>query len=73
MTDAWQRISFDNSFVDSPVFLADMQTTDGFDAATLRWQDKDSRGVKVKVEEEQSLDSETSHTTEMVGYMVFSL
>ncbi|MCZ6907083.1 MAG: fibronectin type III domain-containing protein, partial [Deltaproteobacteria bacterium] len=64
---------FNESFIDSPVFLADMQTTDGSDTATVRWENKDPFGVEVKIEEEQSRDSETRHTTEMVGYMVFSL
>ena len=54
-----------------PVFLADMQTTDGWDTANLRWQNKDFYAIDVKIAEERSRDSETYHTTEVVGYMVF--
>jgi len=50
-----------------------MQTTDGTDTAALRWQSRDLFGVEVKAEEERSLDSETGHTTEVVGYVVFSV
>ncbi len=54
MRNRWRRIPFDESFIASPVFLADMQTTDGKDTATLRWQNKDQARADVKVEEEKS-------------------
>ena len=72
ITDDWQTIVYNETFMNPPVFLADMQTTDGKDTANLRWQDKDFYGIDVKIAEEQSLDSETDHTTEVVGYMVFA-
>jgi hypothetical protein len=50
-----------------------MQTTDDEDPAAVRWQNRDLYGVEVKVEEEQSRDGETRHTTEVVGYMAFSV
>ena len=68
----WQTIVYNETFMNPPVFLADMQTTDGGDTANLRWQNKDFYGIDVKIDEEQSRDSETSHTTEVVGYMVFA-
>jgi hypothetical protein len=49
-----------------------MQTTDGPDTANLRWNFKDLSGVDVYVAEEQSGDSEMSHTTEAVGYLLIS-
>jgi len=55
----------------TPVFLADMQTTDGWDTANLRQQNKDLYGIDINITEEQSRDSEIYHTTEVVGYMVF--
>ena len=70
MTDLWQRIPFNESFIDSPVFLADMRTTVGQDTAALRWQNKDLFEVEVKFDEEQSLDNETDHTTEVVNLTV---
>jgi hypothetical protein len=69
VTDTFSIISFGTS-VTSPALMADMQTTDGTDPATLRHAALSSTAVEVKVEEEQSADSETSHTTEVVGYVV---
>ena len=48
-----------------------MQTTDGGDTATVRCQNKQADGIDIKVEEEQSRDTEMNHTTEVIGYMVF--
>ena len=48
-----------------------MQTTDGPDTASLRWDNRSTTGIQVKVEEEQSRDSETTHTSEVVGYFAF--
>jgi len=73
MTHSFQTIVYNETFIDLPVFVADMQTTDGGDTANVRWQDKDFYGVDVKIAEEQSSDDETRHTTEVVGYMLFSL
>jgi hypothetical protein len=72
ITDQWKTVSFNQPFECGPVFIADMQTTDGEDTANLRWQNKTLNGVEVRVDEEKSRDDETSHTTEVVGYMVFS-
>ena len=68
----WQPIVYNETFMNPPVFFADMQTTDGGDTANLRWQNKDFYGIDIKIGEEQSRDSETNHTTEVVGYMVFA-
>ena len=71
VTHQFQSMPFDVPFMSPPVFLAGMQTTDGSDTAAVRWQSKQATGVEVKVEEEQSRDTETKHTTEAIGYMVF--
>ncbi len=57
-------------FAVPPVFLADMQTKDGGDTANLRLRNKSAGGVEVWIDEEKSLDLETGHTTEIVGYLV---
>jgi len=72
ITDAWQTIVYNETFMNPPVFLADMQTNDGWNTANLRWQDKDFYGIDIKIAEEQSRDSEITHVTEVVGYMVFA-
>jgi hypothetical protein len=66
------KIAFENSFADNPFFLSEMQTTGGKDTANVRWRNKNKQSIEVQVDEEQSRDSETRHTTEKVGYMVFS-
>lgn len=56
-------------FAEPPALLANMQTTDGGDTANLRWLHKSPASVTVWVDEEQSRDSETNHTTEILGYL----
>lgn len=68
---AFHTISFDQQFMNIPMFFADMQTTGGRDTANVRWQNNDAFGVDVQIDEEQSRDKEINHTTEVVGYMVF--
>ncbi|MGA9402528.1 MAG: hypothetical protein WBV42_16865, partial [Haladaptatus sp.] len=70
ITEEWQRISFGNRY-DSPLFYADMQTLNGGDTAELRYRNLTGNGVEVKIEEEESADTETSHVPETVGYAVF--
>ena len=72
VTDQLYPISFSTTFLEGPRFFADMQTTDGTDTAAMRWQNKNPYGIEVKIEEETSFDSETTHVTEVVGYMAFS-
>ena len=70
LTHQWKRITFSRSY-DSPRFIANLQTFNGLDTAQLRYRNLTSDSVELKVEEEQSSDSETAHTTEAVGYAVF--
>ena len=72
VTHGLHTVVYHETFMNIPVFLADMQTTDGGNTANVRWQDKDFYAVDLKIVEEQSRDTETSHTTEVVGYMLFS-
>ncbi|MEL6236611.1 MAG: Ig-like domain-containing protein, partial [Pseudomonadota bacterium] len=51
------------------VMLADMQTFNGTDTATLRYQDR-ANGVAMVVQEEVTLDAETNHAVETVGYLL---
>jgi hypothetical protein len=69
MTDSWTRLGFTGSY-SSPAFVADMQTTNDGDTATLRYKDLDAGGTDIQVEEEQSEDTEISHDSETVGYFV---
>jgi hypothetical protein len=70
MQEQFQTIQFTEPFVDIPVFIADMQTANDGEPASLRWDSKDLFGVDVIVEEEQSSDNETDYNSEVVGYLV---
>jgi hypothetical protein len=72
VTDSSHTIEFGRDMGSSPVFLAGMQTRDGPDSAGLRYQNLAGNSVDVFVEEEQSADDETRHTTEVVGYFAFA-
>ncbi len=70
MTHAWTTIDFRKSISTYPIFLADMQSTDSADTASLRYDYKDTLTVDLMVEEERSKDKEVKHTDETVGYIL---
>ena len=70
-THQWRAIDFLSSHTD-PLFFAAMQSYRGSDPAALRYRALDGAGAEVKVEEEQSRDSEVNHTQEAIGYLVLS-
>jgi hypothetical protein len=75
VTDRAYTLVFDSpqgAFTAAPYLLAGMQTTDGGDTADLRWLNRDVGAVDLWVDEEQSRDSETRHTTESIGYILLS-
>lgn len=69
VTHSWYNIEFPNP-LSEPVFLAHMQSSYGGNTASLRHRRLSKTGVQVKVEEEQSLDTEVSHIKENVGFIV---
>jgi hypothetical protein len=54
------------------MFLAGMQTTDGGDPATLRWDNKTQSQIVLEIQEEASRAHNLTHTQEVVGYMAFT-
>ncbi|WP_327053059.1 DsbA family protein [Halomicrococcus gelatinilyticus] len=69
VTHEWHEVTFDREYL-KPQFVADLQTYHGYDASQVRYRNLTSSGVEVKVEEERSVDDETIHRTERVGYLV---
>ncbi len=67
---SWKNLNFIDSFSNPPTFLADMQSFNGADTAELRYRFLNQTGVQVVVEEERSLDYETNHCNEDIGYFV---
>ncbi|MEO0330794.1 MAG: T9SS type A sorting domain-containing protein, partial [Bacteroidota bacterium] len=70
-TNQWRAVDFETSHTD-PLFFATMQSYQGSDPAALRYRSLNSNSVQLKVEEEQSKDSEVNHIKETVAYLVLS-
>ncbi|GAB6194014.1 fibronectin type III domain-containing protein [Desulfocastanea catecholica] len=68
----WYNLTFQTGFADLPLFIAGMQTYAGSDTAAVRIQKMSGTAVQVMIEEEQSLDTEVGHTSEVVGYLSIS-
>lgn len=68
--DAWKTVSFADQY-QSPVLLADLQTTNGSDTCDVRYRNLTESSVDLRAEEETSRDAETVHRVERVGYVVF--
>ena len=62
-------LGFGGAFGESFAFLADMQTEDGGDPATVRLQKIGASSATFFLQEEQSKDAELAHTTEEVGIL----
>lgn len=73
VTNNWTTIPFAVALPANPFAFAAMQTEDGSDTAALRYRDLSSTGMDIKVEEEQSYDDEVGHTSENIGYIIFSI
>jgi serralysin len=73
VTDAWYSLSFGQSFSQAPRFVAWLATRPGGSRANnagLRYRNLGQASVQVKVEEDTTLDPETSHTAqEAVHYL----
>jgi hypothetical protein len=65
----WHTLVFNEDFTQPPFLLADMQTTNGTNTSTLRHRNKDNFSIDVQVQEEASLDEETWHVGETIGYL----
>ena len=72
VTDQEYTLQFTEVFLTPPMFLAGMQTTDGGEPATLRWDHKTQSQIVLEIQEEASRAHDLKHTTEVVGYMVFT-
>lgn len=67
----WHTIDYGIQLPVIPMFLGTMQSQDGLDPSTIRYTNKTNSEIQVIVEEEQSEDDETRHTSETVGYFLF--
>ncbi|MEM8719354.1 MAG: right-handed parallel beta-helix repeat-containing protein [Cyanobacteria bacterium P01_G01_bin.39] len=65
----WSTIDFEDSFTQSPIFLASIATYNGGDPSGLRHSDLDNNQVNIKIEEDTSKDAEISHAAEVVNFL----
>ncbi len=68
----WFTIIYGTQLSDIPIFFGTMQSHDELDTSTVRHTNKTESDIQVTIGEEQSLDDETRHTSEVVGYFIFS-
>ena len=68
--ETWHAVNLLDSFLTDPIVVTSIETYDGSDTSALRMRDVGPAGFQLKIEEEQSRDAETAHTTERVGYFV---
>jgi hypothetical protein len=71
VTHNWSSLSY-GPFGTPPYLLADMQTTNGGDTSNMRYRNRTSSGVEIRVAEEQSHDAEVRHSVaDDIGYFAF--
>lgn len=67
-------IKYQQSFIELPVFLADMQTANNKGAVNLRWRNKELLSVEIKVDKAKSPDnSGAEQAAESAGYALFGI
>lgn len=70
VTHSTSTLSLGDTFSNG-VVLAETQTLDGTDTATVTIDSQTSSTVGVYIDEEQSANAETNHTTDVVGIVAF--
>ncbi len=68
----WFTLTFQTEFPDLPFFIAGIQTYQGSDTVAVRMQNISPSSTQVTIEEEQSVDTEVNHVSEVVGYLAIS-
>ncbi len=68
VTHTVSTVTFPTAFANTPVVIHDMQTRDGGDTAVMGGDGITTSDFSFHVAEEQSRDTEITHTTEVVGY-----
>ncbi|MEO1341967.1 MAG: peptidase, partial [Cyanobacteria bacterium J06635_13] len=68
----YYNLNFDREFTSEPSLFASLASFYGGDAAGLRYQDLSQTQVQIMVEEDQSLNREMRHTTEVVDFLAIA-
>lgn len=72
VTNNWYAITYQTLFNQTPMILADIQTTNDTDPTALRIQQSAATGFQIKAEEEKSKSTNITHTAEIVGYLALN-
>lgn len=72
VTDSVTTVTYGSAFAATPAFIADMQTLDGSDASAAVASFVNATQAGVYIDEETTADTETTHTTENVGYVALA-
>ena len=65
----WTSVSFSES-IQTPLLLANMQTSHGGDPATIRYRALTNTAVEFHIDEERSADNEVGHVQEAIGWLL---
>jgi pSer/pThr/pTyr-binding forkhead associated (FHA) protein len=68
--DQFHTLAFSDVFTDVPIFLADIQATQGSHPLNLRWEHKDLSGIDVKIDEAAPSDATTPTLIDVVGFIM---
>ena len=68
----WKTVEFGET-MSSPAILAAMQTTNGGDTATLRYDSLNESSFDLMVQEEKSKDDEINHADETIGWVAIAI
>lgn len=71
VTDAGATLNYSTSFTNLPILLAGVQTFNESDPVSIRTSALTAAQATVRLQEEQSLDAETSHIGERLGWLAF--
>ena len=72
VTHRQYNLNFSHDFVAEPSLFASLASYYGGDASGLRYQNLNESQVQIMIEEDQSLDSEIGHTSEIVDFLAIS-
>ncbi len=72
VTHAQYTLNFLPAFTSAPIFIGHADRFDQVDTVALRWSQLTASSVRVRMEEEDSLDPESTHTTEVANWVAWA-
>jgi hypothetical protein len=69
LTDIWTSINLQAHYSNPPYIFASMQSTADNDPAALRMRNETLTSCELQIEEEYSVEIDTTHGTELVGFL----